>query len=308
MTDATVYELFGARVRTTLRLPCPATEADPDVCVSVGEPTPIGSDPAPGDLLADKVDGWGRRWYSLSRQPDADVLRIPTVCDLLIARGGGSAHFVPNPGRDREMLSIVLTGTGIAAMLALAGRLVLHGSAVVRDGTAVAFLGDSGQGKSTMTSLSCIAGWQLLCDDVLRIDVDDGVARCHPGGYEIRLRTNAPRDTAWPSRTTVDERCAVSPPNHPHLASLGGLVIPFPDRATTRIKARRLDGSDAVSRLMYFGRITGWRDKPMIRRLFMASAELAGSVAVWEVDVPWEDRLVPGLVDEIVETVLTAAS
>src|SRR5205823_1032857 len=55
--------------------------------------------------------------------------------------------------------------------------LSLHASVVARDGAAVACVGSSGAGKSTIAARLCSQGWELLADDIASIDFDaDGVA------------------------------------------------------------------------------------------------------------------------------------
>ncbi|MDQ7993990.1 MAG: hypothetical protein AAGC63_16635, partial [Propionicimonas sp.] len=55
------------------------------------------------------------------------------------------------PGLDR----VLATGTLLSIVLQLRGDCVLHASAVERDGRALAFVGQSGRGKSTMATLMC---------------------------------------------------------------------------------------------------------------------------------------------------------
>lgn len=286
MTENVVYELFGRQLDTTLDLPCPTTNHAPDVVVTIGSAQTIDREPAPGSVLADRVDTGGMRWYSLSRQVDRTVLRVPTVCDLTIAADGGTLHFTPDPARTDEFLAILLAGTGISAMLMLEGRQVLHGSAVATGEQAIGFLGDSGQGKSTLTALSCLAGWSLVCDDVLHLEGVEGSTICHPGGQEIRLRPTARTDPGWPTRLTVDERRAVSPPSVDAAVELGALVIPFPNRTITTFEAQLLDRVDAIGRVMYYSRITGWHDQDMLRQIFDQATDLAFRLPVWEVQIP----------------------
>ncbi|WP_159031263.1 hypothetical protein [Streptomyces acidiscabies] len=56
----------------------------------------------------------------------------------------------------------------LSAQLHSGGVPVLHGSAVARDGRAVAVFGDGGSGKSTLAFLaSTLAGWDFVSDDTL---------------------------------------------------------------------------------------------------------------------------------------------
>jgi hypothetical protein len=69
----------------------------------------------------------------------------------------------------------------------------MHGAAVERAGSALLIVGRSGQGKSTLSTRLCEAGWRLLSDDVapIRMDTDEVIPfpqsafrRVYPG-HEI---------------------------------------------------------------------------------------------------------------------------
>lgn len=299
------YALFGRRVSTSLALPARTTEQAPDLIVDIAPAGEIGLDPPDGQLLAD-FGADGVRWYAIARQPTGAVIRLPGICELSIAADGRSARLFPSPGLAPEALAILLAGTGIALVLTLAGETVLHGSAASKDGAAMAFLGDSGQGKSTMTSLFCLADWDLLCDDVLRLDTTQqphGQLTAHPGGTEIRLRPKARFDPTWPSRTTFDQRTAVAPPSVAEPTRVQALIIPTPNRSIERVRGIQLTEAEATGRLLELQRIGGWQD-PDLLRASLASAALVGrSTPVWVVDVPWEDRLSVDVVDQVMALV-----
>lgn len=71
------------------------------------------------------------------------------------------------------------------------GVTVLHAGAVARGGRAVAFVGPSGIGKSTLCAELVADGWSFVADDGLAVDEDAaGAWRCLPGPPWLRL---------WPS-------------------------------------------------------------------------------------------------------------
>jgi hypothetical protein len=89
---------------------------------------------------------------------------------------------------DRNLLRVCLLGPALAALLHQRGLLVLHGSAINVNGTAVAFLGDKGWGKSTLAAYMQARGHTFLTDDVvaLRTDLSDAV-QIEPGFPQVKL-------------------------------------------------------------------------------------------------------------------------
>ena len=85
-----------------------------------------------------------------------------------------------------------LYGTVFAYLLQAKGYLVLHGSAVLVNGGAVIFSGDSGAGKSTTAAGLVKLGYPLLTDDVVVIKATpDGKMVLKPGPSRVKLWQDA---------------------------------------------------------------------------------------------------------------------
>jgi hypothetical protein len=69
----------------------------------------------------------------------------------------------------------------------LRGTHVLHASAVALAGRAVAFMGRSGVGKTTLAGRIVAQGARLVTDDVLAIDDSQAAVRAHRGGAVARI-------------------------------------------------------------------------------------------------------------------------
>jgi hypothetical protein len=89
------------------------------------------------------------------------------------------------------MIPTIILGVILASLLRQRDLLVLHASVVARDGTAIAFLGDSGWGKSTLGEYFCQRGYTLLSDDILAIEFGAGTPRAIPGFPQVKLRPDA---------------------------------------------------------------------------------------------------------------------
>jgi hypothetical protein len=88
---------------------------------------------------------------------------------------------------------------------ALRGLEILHASAVEMAGRAVAFLGSSGVGKTTLATRIVARGARLVTDDVLAVDVANGAVRAYRGGAVARVD---PRELR---AMTAEERRALGP-------------------------------------------------------------------------------------------------
>ena len=82
-----------------------------------------------------------------------------------------------------ESLFAYLLGHGLSVALLLQHVEGLHAAAIEKDGNAVAILGDSGYGKSTLVAHALQAGARLLTDDLLVLDG----ATVLPGPARIKL-------------------------------------------------------------------------------------------------------------------------
>jgi hypothetical protein len=308
--EALVYECSGVTVACDLELAAPrALGVDPasaDVTFVIGPETDPPFQRPSDDVVAELIlDGYP--WYTFCRVDDDYVCRMTGIADFVIA--GDLKHVVCHPlaGGRTNVIPIVIAGTVLAFLLTMGGRCVLHGSAVEIDGHALAFVGASGQGKSTMAAIFCADGASLITDDVLHLDLDGDGVHCLRSGPEIRLREKAASlaerfgDSAT-VRLTEDDRHAVTPtPSQLDRIPLAGIVLPRPDRQHPTVGARRLDDAEASLWLGRYQRIEGWQDRDHLRRHFADIGRIVASVPVFEVSVPWGPPFADGLARRVLE-------
>jgi hypothetical protein len=311
-----VYECSGLRLASALPLSAPkSTDGDPataDVHVVIGEDrTPPSVRPSE-DVIAELiVDGYP--FYTFCRVGDDIVGRMGSIGDFEISADLSTVVCHPYVGGQREVLPIVIPGTIAAFLMNMAGQFVLHGSAVDVNGRGLAFVGQSGQGKSTMAAMFCAAGATLVTDDLLLLEfAPDGdgpdSVHCLKAGTEIRLREGSATliDRFWDGvvvRETEDQRRAVSASaTGRERVPLAAIVVPHPDRQYPEVGARLLDAGEASFVLGRYQRIEGWRDTAHLRRQFEDVGRVVGTVPVFDVSVPWG----PPFADDLVERVLEA--
>jgi hypothetical protein len=96
------------------------------------------------------------------------------------------------PNADDSFLRACLLGPVLAALLHQRGLLVLHGSAITKDGRAITFLGGKGWGKSTLAAYMNSRGHGFLTDDVVAVNADSsGVIQLMPGFPHLKLWPNS---------------------------------------------------------------------------------------------------------------------
>jgi len=178
--------VFGLDVWTEVPLPflegasTRATGRRLDVC---GQPAGVaalaGRDGF--ELICDQVEPDGTVNFRIEAHPEIGYLLWgPSYgAHLLSADGRRLRCAVGDGGEEAWQRLLVAQVLPFAAVLR--GLEVLHASAVVIDGQAVAFAGPSGAGKTSVALELCRLGASFLADDVLAVESDGGVLVGHPG-------------------------------------------------------------------------------------------------------------------------------
>ena len=130
-------------------------------------------------------------------EPARTIDRHPRAGYRLYARHFGLARVAPDgssvvcapPEDEPWSWQRFLVGRVLPWAAVLSGREVLHASAVALAGDAVAFVGDSGAGKTSLAVRLVGAGARFVTDDVLAIDRGPGgLLRAHPGASIVAVR------------------------------------------------------------------------------------------------------------------------
>jgi hypothetical protein len=118
------------------------------------------------------------------------LLRFPGLADFVIT--GNLVSCRPHANcRDDSLRHLVLDQV-IPRMWAHKGNLVLHASAVqLPNGQVVAFIGDSGWGKSTLAAALQASGSQLLCDDTISLKACKEGVQLIPSYTGLRLNEDS---------------------------------------------------------------------------------------------------------------------
>jgi len=142
--------------------------------------------PAPQDGVADYTvrlfarRPW-RRWLRPSVEIGGDYM-LPEAAPLPLRHGLLAAEMAMN------------------LQMALGARrhLLLHASAVERDGRAVLMTGVSGAGKSTLASLLAARGWRFMGDEFALLDPATGLLHAFPRLISLKNAAIPAAEAAWP--------------------------------------------------------------------------------------------------------------
>jgi hypothetical protein len=117
---------------------------------------------------------------------DCAFLDYPGVAAYLI-RGGREILIDVVPDAEMRLVRLFLLGPALALLLHQRNFLVLHASAVMIGGQAIAFVGEKGMGKSTMAAALHSAGYPLVADDLVAVDTSGAVPLAYPGFPQLKL-------------------------------------------------------------------------------------------------------------------------
>jgi HPr Serine kinase C-terminal domain len=297
-----LYSAHGMLIASDVSLPLPVAESGtPDLVIRRAEDRPVPHERPDGVRLAEIARPDHTIFYTLSRSATGYVLRYPNLCDFVANADFSHLAVHLHPGADEGLLPVLIAGAVLAMRLMLREELVLHASAVEVAGRAVAFVGKSGMGKSTLATALCALGHPLISDDLLRVDKALVV---YPGATETRLRENARPLANGNGHETADGRLALRPGE---LADgpvpLAACVIPRPSRDVTRVVTRRLPPVAALLRLSGYPRVLGWTDPTTMAAGFQSLADLVERIPILEADVPWGPPFEPDALNALVAAV-----
>lgn len=174
------YLGYGLGIHSYLPLPeLVLAETNPDVRVCQGEVS-------------------CSQWYGTASSirwgaaPDGEVRLHHEEVGKVLVRGGREIIVEPTLSVDERVLRLFILGPALSLLLHQRGLLVLHASAVAVRGSAIAFLGMKGSGKSTMAAAMYLDGHGLVADDAVAVDFEStGGPTVVPGFPQLKLWPDA---------------------------------------------------------------------------------------------------------------------
>ncbi len=258
-----------------------------------------------GPLLAETCE-WFHRWESpggetwllLGKRTRDYLLRFPDLADFLVSASGKNICCCPHAETPAETVRHLFLDQVLPLVLSQRGRVVLHASAVAAPEGAIAFLGATGAGKSTLAGSFCRFGWPLLTDDCFLLREQAGRIVVVPSYPGLRLWEDSLAGLDWkdaalaPSAHYTEKRriqadrgslavCRAAVP----LAKIFVLEPPAPG-GTQPLSITALRPSEALIELVQRSYCLDITDRERIREQFELLGRVAASAPVARLRFP----------------------
>lgn len=240
------------------------------------------------------------RWLSPDGDASAEfyrtatgyLVRFPDQADFAIDLANRTAHCTP-ASPDMSAVAKSLFHNAIEPLLGnFTGGLFLHGSAVsLATGGAIAFLGDSRRGKTTLAGAFAKAGHPFLTEDTVALKPADGHYLVAPTRPVLRLFPDSANHLLGQDEA-VDEDAGKS------VLDASG-KLPFADAAqalraiyilgpgsSEQVAITALPMPAALAELMRHGFILDVEDKVRLRGHFQRVSDLVTTVTCYTLDFP----------------------
>lgn len=182
-----MYKMFDLTLESDIPLSeLQSTDGDESDCTFHLLPS-REPDPAPHDWFYHWQLPDEDPWLSFAKQGSDYLLRFPNLADFIVSANGKEVRCCPVPETPLDTIKHLLLDQIIPLVLSEKGKLALHASAVVAPEGAIAFIGMTGQGKSTLAASFSKHGFPVLTDDCLLLEGRKGQIFCLPSYPGLRL-------------------------------------------------------------------------------------------------------------------------
>jgi hypothetical protein len=197
-------------------------------------------------IATTRVEAWDVREtdVAVGSDPDAYYLRYEGEVTFRVDRSGREIACEIVPPTDDETVEQLFVDQIFPLILHALGRQTLHAGAVVVGGGVVAFVGDTGLGKSTLaSSVATEQGARIFCDDCLAITIEGDRALAFPSYASTRLWPES-ADALFAARGVLPRATPRTEKRRLHLSWDGA---PLPLRRIHLLE--RSDGPVTITRL-----------------------------------------------------------
>ena len=245
----------------------------------------------------------GTVWLTFARLATGYLLRFPTLADFIVSTDARTVACSVQPDIPLATMRHLFLNQVIPIVLSHLGKLALHASACATPQGAIAFLGATGAGKSTLAASFALRGFAALTDDCLLVEEQDGVMVSVPSYPGLRL---------WPEAVTAlfaeqpvlqplahyteKKRLLLAPTSCPVSLVLRGVYVLAPPEARRRSSAITITPLAKREALLAIVKNTfqlDVTDRERLGRSFRRYEQLAKSVPFFGLTFPRKHALLP---------------
>ena len=233
-------------------------------------------------------------WTEFHRRGAAYVLRFPGLADFDVSADGTAVACSPTPGTDPVTIEHLYINQVLPLALSRQGRLAFHASAVTVPGGAVAFLGRTGLGKSTLATQFARSGASFLTDDGLLLAPSADGYVVQPSHPSIRLWDDSHQAlldagvTAAPSVSFTSKSRFLAGDGLLYCDEPQPLLAAYvlDDPASGDIVIRRTSMSEAVMGWLRNSFLLDVEDPAMLAQHFQHATAVAQAIPTYHLDYP----------------------
>lgn len=236
----------------------------------------------------------GAVWSQFFRTHAGYLLRFPGLADFEISGQPLAVACRPAPEVARDTCEHLYLNQVLPLVLGKQGKLVFHASAVEIEDAAVALLGESGRGKSTLAASFATGGFGFLTDDGLVVEPDAGGFRIQPSHPSLRLWQDSAHALMAPEACTTLPLRYSAKTRFLAGAGLAFCAQPRPlrrafflgDGSAAAVAFEPLTAAQALVEWVKHSFLLDPEEKPALASHFDQVAALAGRVRCFRLDYP----------------------
>ena len=233
-------------------------------------------------------------WTEFYRTDAGYLLRFPGLADFEVSSDGFMVCCIPAPDIGSATSQHIYLNQVLPLALSKMGKLVFHASAVEVGDSAVAFVAESGRGKSTLAASFATGGFRLLTDDGLLVEAEGDGFLAFPSHPSIRLWKDS-QEMLIPSGTET----ATALDFTSKVRFLAGKDITFCDQprplrrvyflgddSAPTLLFQRMTAAEAIIEWVKHSFLLDVEDKTLLARQFNQVSKLACQPIYYRLDYP----------------------
>ena len=249
----------------------------------------------------------GTVWTEFYRSGDDYVLRFPNLADFKVSADGTEVIAHPAPDTDDVTLEHLYVNQLVPLALSRQGQPAYHASVVTVAGGAVAFIGKTGMGKSTLAASFALDEAAFLTDDALLVEETGHGCRAMPSHASLRLWDDSVEALIDANNPQADP---ISYSSKTRL--LAGDALKYNTEPQQLLAAYVLESDDAsdvtIRALTGLDRYMGWlgnsfvldiEDHALLAQHFEWTHRISGAVPTFELDYPRDYGILPDVRDAV---------